>query len=60
VYLSERVSEAVLGEREAAIEMARFTLRRFGVGDEEIQAAAQALRGQAGREQPAAALPATE
>jgi K+:H+ antiporter len=46
-YLRERVSEVVLGEREAAIEMARATLRRFGVGDTEIEATVRELREQA-------------
>jgi CPA2 family monovalent cation:H+ antiporter-2 len=46
-YLRERVSEVVLGEREAAIEMARATLRRFGVGDAEIEATVRELREQA-------------
>jgi CPA2 family monovalent cation:H+ antiporter-2 len=36
-HLSDGVSEAVLGEREAALEMARYTLRHCGVSDAEIR-----------------------
>jgi CPA2 family monovalent cation:H+ antiporter-2 len=46
-HMRERVSEAVLGEREAALEMAGYTLRRFGVGAEEVQRTLEALRRQA-------------
>src|SRR5262249_6534426 len=45
-YLRDRVSEVVLGEREAAIEMARATMQRFGVGEAEIEAAVGELREQ--------------
>jgi monovalent cation:H+ antiporter-2, CPA2 family len=37
--------QAVLGERELAIQLARFTLRRFGVSASETEAIAQGLRG---------------
>jgi CPA2 family monovalent cation:H+ antiporter-2 len=59
-YLRERVSEAVLGEREAAIEMARYTLRRFGVSDPEIQAIVEELRGRVERERPGEPLATVE
>jgi monovalent cation:H+ antiporter-2, CPA2 family len=36
--------QAILGERELAIQMARFTLRRFGVSAPEVEAIAQGLR----------------
>jgi CPA2 family monovalent cation:H+ antiporter-2 len=39
--------QAVLGERELAIQLARFTLRRFGVSSAETDAIAQGLRGRA-------------
>jgi CPA2 family monovalent cation:H+ antiporter-2 len=51
LYLRERVSQAVLGEREAALEMARYTLRRFGIRDPEIQAIVQELRTRVEMEQ---------
>ncbi|CAN5200430.1 cation:proton antiporter [soil metagenome] len=38
------VNEAVVGEMELALEMTRFTMRRFGVGSTEIQALLQGLR----------------
>ena len=38
------VSEAVMGELELALEMTRFTLRRFGVGGTETQAILQGFR----------------
>jgi hypothetical protein len=37
----------VLAEREIAIQLARFTLRRFGVSRAETEAIAQGLRGRA-------------
>lgn len=43
-YLTERVSEAVLGERELAIEMAGYALRRFGVSPLEVVAIMRGLR----------------
>lgn len=46
-YMRERVGEAVLGEREAALEMARYTLVRFGVSPSEVEAIIARLRGQA-------------
>jgi CPA2 family monovalent cation:H+ antiporter-2 len=39
--------QAVIGEREIAIQLARFTLRRFGVSSTETEAIAQGLRGRA-------------
>ena len=46
-FLVERgVSEAVIGELELALEMARFTLHRFGVSTIETQAFLQKLRTQ--------------
>ncbi|HEY8490317.1 MAG TPA: cation:proton antiporter [Dehalococcoidia bacterium] len=48
-FLEERgVTEAVVAERELALELTRHTLRRMGVGTLEIQALLQRLRG--GRE----------
>jgi monovalent cation:H+ antiporter-2, CPA2 family len=41
-----RASEAVLGERELALEMARYTLRRFGISILEVQAIIESLRAQ--------------
>ena len=38
------VTEAVVGELELALEMTRFTMRRFGIGSTEIQAILQGLR----------------
>lgn len=38
------VNEAVVGEMELALEMTRFTMRRFGVGGTETQALLQGLR----------------
>jgi CPA2 family monovalent cation:H+ antiporter-2 len=46
-HMRERVSEAVLGEREAALEMAGYTLRRFGVSGEDVQSIVEELRGRA-------------
>ena len=43
------VNEAVLGELELALEMTRFTMRRFGVGGNEIQAILQGLRAGSAR-----------
>jgi CPA2 family monovalent cation:H+ antiporter-2 len=44
-YLRDgQVSEAVLGERELALEMARYALRRFGVSAPEVQAIVRGLR----------------
>jgi CPA2 family monovalent cation:H+ antiporter-2 len=46
-FLVERgVSEAVIGELELALEMARFTLHRFGISSIEAQAFLQKLRTQ--------------
>jgi CPA2 family monovalent cation:H+ antiporter-2 len=48
-YLNDgRVSEAVLGERELAIEMAAHALRRFGVSGPEVQLVVRGLRARAG------------
>ena len=55
-YLRDRVSEAVLGEREAALEMARYTLRRFGVTDPEIETTVRELRARVEMERPAEPL----
>ena len=38
------VDQAVLGERELAAEMARYTLHRFGISGHELQAIVQGLR----------------
>lgn len=43
--LSRKVSAAVIGERELALEMTRHTLRRFGVSAMESLAIVQHLRG---------------
>jgi CPA2 family monovalent cation:H+ antiporter-2 len=44
-YLREhKVDEVVLGERELAAEMARYTLHRLGIGGAELQAVVQGLR----------------
>jgi CPA2 family monovalent cation:H+ antiporter-2 len=44
-HLREKgVDEVVLGERELAVEMTRFTLHRFGIGGAELQALVQGLR----------------
>lgn len=49
-YLLRRgVGEAVMGELELALEMARHTLRRFGVSTLEAQAIVQQLRGRIGQ-----------
>ncbi len=42
--LDLRASQAVEGERELAVQMARYTLRRFGVTSREVEAIAQGLR----------------
>jgi K+:H+ antiporter len=39
--------QAILGERELAVQMARYALRRFGVSAAEAEAIAQGLRGRA-------------
>jgi CPA2 family monovalent cation:H+ antiporter-2 len=39
--------QAVHGERELAVQMARYALRRFGVSGTEAEAIAQGLRGRA-------------
>ena len=45
MYLREQgVSEVVLGERELAIEMGRYTLHRFGISGSELQTIVQMLR----------------
>ena len=41
--------QAVHGERELAVQMARYALRRFGVSATEAEAIAQGLRGRAAR-----------
>ena len=56
-YLRDRVSEAIVGEREAALEMARYTLRCFDVSDEEIQATVTELRDRVQMTQPEPASP---
>ena len=38
------MADVVLGERELAAEMARYTLHRLGVGGTELQALVQGLR----------------
>jgi monovalent cation:H+ antiporter-2, CPA2 family len=44
-YLREHgVDEVVLGERELAVEMSRYTLHRFGISGAELQAIVQGLR----------------
>jgi CPA2 family monovalent cation:H+ antiporter-2 len=60
IYLRERVTEAVLGEREAALEMARYTLSRFGVGDREIQEVVADLRASVELGRPEGPPPAPE
>jgi hypothetical protein len=42
--LSPKV-QAIHGQRELAVQMARYTLRRFGVNAAEAEAVAQGLRG---------------
>ena len=42
--LDRGASQAVEGERELAVQMARYTLRRFGVTHQEVEAIAQGLR----------------
>lgn len=44
------VNETVIGELELALEMTRFTLRRFGVGSLETQAIVQGLRSTHGNQ----------
>ena len=39
--------QAIHGERELAVQMARYSLRRFGVSAAEAEAIAQGLRGRA-------------
>jgi hypothetical protein len=39
--------QAVHGERELAVQMARYALRRFGLSSAEAEAVAQGLRGRA-------------
>ena len=39
--------QAVHGERELAVQMARYSLRRFGLSSAEAEAVAQGLRGRA-------------
>lgn len=46
LYLRERADEVILGEREAALEMARSTLERFGLSRDEVEKIGQELRGQ--------------
>jgi CPA2 family monovalent cation:H+ antiporter-2 len=44
-YLREHgVDEVVLGERELAVEMSRYTLHRFGISGAELQMIVQGLR----------------
>lgn len=45
LYLRERAEEVILGEREAALEMARSTLERFGLKRDELEKIGQELRG---------------
>ena len=42
--LDRGASQTVEGERELAVQMARYTLRRFGVTSREVEAIAQGLR----------------
>ncbi len=42
-------TQAVLGELEVAVQLARYTLTRFGVSMREAEAIAQGLRGRGGR-----------
>jgi CPA2 family monovalent cation:H+ antiporter-2 len=44
--------QAVLGEMEVAVQMARYALTRFGVSMREAEAVAQGLRGRGGRPLP--------
>ena len=46
------VGEAVLGERELALEMTRYTLHRYGVSALEVQAIVGGLRARAGARAP--------
>jgi CPA2 family monovalent cation:H+ antiporter-2 len=43
-HLRDQVNRVVVGEREAALEMARCTLRRFGASDTEIEETVRELR----------------
>jgi len=51
--LDRGATQAVEGERELAVQMARYTLRRFGVTSREVEAIAQGLRR---RPEPAGAV----
>jgi voltage-gated potassium channel Kch len=42
--LDRGVSQTVEGERELAVQMARYTLRRFGVSTREVEVITQGLR----------------
>ena len=42
--LDRGATQTVEGERELAVQMARYTLRRFGVTSREVEAIAQGLR----------------
>ena len=42
--LDRGASQTVEGEREVGVQMARYTLRRFGVGSREVEVIAQGLR----------------
>ena len=44
--------QVVHGERELAVQMARYALRRFGVSATEAEAIAQGLRGRSAAAQP--------
>lgn len=43
-YTEQQYGEAIMGERELALEMTHYTLRRFGVSAREAQAIVQRLR----------------
>jgi hypothetical protein len=45
-----RTVQAVHAEREVAVQMTRFSLRRFGLSSQEVEAIAQGLRGGGGGE----------
>ncbi len=51
--LERGATQTVEGERELAVQMARYTLRRFGVASREVEAIAQGLRR---RPEPSAAV----
>jgi len=58
--LQERVSEVVLGEREAAVAMARHTLLRCGVNTDAVEGMVQEARHREGPERRDPASPVIE